>query len=198
MIATLAAAVALNQMPYPTLEAAVDAALQEYRACSMNIRECGGVIYRWREPGSTRVWYFYEKPETSNKAYGVTINALAEDAPKGFEKIADAHIHICSIHNKPFAQFFSEGDKLSNQGFHLVGYMLDLCTNLIHRYSPDDDDADDEEVDMSSGRVFYLTTGHLAGALSVAPATIDRPIDDNLDGVNKLRDYLLRYQETSK
>jgi hypothetical protein len=44
--------------------------------------------------------------------------------------------------------------------------MADLCTFEIHRFDPRQDDRDNEEVDLHSGRVFYLTIGHVSGWLS--------------------------------
>jgi hypothetical protein len=164
MLASIAAAVALHQWPYASEGEASQAALKEAYECSEHRRECGGVIYEWLEPGG-RKWYFYSAPETSNKPFGVALNSLAEDAPAHMRKVADYHVHICSIHNRDFAAFFSVGDVLTNKGFGLVGYMLDSCTGDIHRFDPAQDDVDDEEVDLKSGRVFYLTIGHVSGWL---------------------------------
>ena len=77
--------------------------------------------------------------------------------------VADFHTHICSIHNKPFSPFFSSSDALANDGLHTVGYMLSLCDGYIRRFDPAQDDHDDEEVDFHSGRVIYLTIGHIVG-----------------------------------
>jgi hypothetical protein len=77
--------------------------------------------------------------------------------------VADFHTHICSVHNRPFADFFSPADAIANQGLHTVGYMLSLCDWNIRRYDPSQDERDDEEVDFHSGRVIYLTCGHIVG-----------------------------------
>jgi hypothetical protein len=81
----------------------------------------------------------------------------------GQDVVADFHTHICSIHNQPFADFFSPADAYANQGLHTVGYMLSLCDWNIRRYDPAQDERDDEEVDFRSGRVIYLTCGHIVG-----------------------------------
>jgi len=47
--------------------------------------------------------------------------------------------------------------------FHTVGYMMSLCDGYIRRFDPSQDDRDDEEVDFHSGRVIYLTIGHIVG-----------------------------------
>jgi hypothetical protein len=77
--------------------------------------------------------------------------------------VADFHTHICSVHNRPFSTFFSSSDALANEGLHTVGYMLSLCDGYIRRFDPVQDDQDDEEVDFHSGRVIYLTIGHIVG-----------------------------------
>src|SRR5215469_5489479 len=114
--------------------------------------ECGGVVRA--VPGG----YEASGLITSRRPFGVD---LAEFY--GPEVVADFHTHICSIHNRPFAAFFSSSDALANKGLHTVGYMLSLCDGLIRRFDPAQDDQDDEEVDFHSGRVIYLTIGHIVG-----------------------------------
>lgn len=132
-------------------ETAIDALKHAASTCDPRY-ECGGVVRRV-EGGFTA-----SETVTSAKPFGVDLEELyATDV------VADFHTHICSIHNKPFADFFSSSDALVNQGLHTVGYMLSLCDRNIRRYDPSQDDRDDEEVDFRSGRVIYLTIGHIVG-----------------------------------
>ena len=114
--------------------------------------ECGGVVRQI--PGGFVVSVLM----TSKKPFGVDLGEVY-----GPDVVADFHTHICSIHNKPFADFFSSADAMANQGLRTVGYMLSLCDHNIRRYDPRQDNRDDEEVDFHSGRVIYLTCGHIVG-----------------------------------
>jgi hypothetical protein len=114
--------------------------------------ECGGVVRQ--VPGGFAVSVLM----TSKKPFGVDLGEVY-----GPDVVADFHTHICSIHNKPFADFFSSADAMANQGLRTVGYMLSLCDHNIRRYDPRQDNHDDEEVDFHSGRVIYLTCGHIVG-----------------------------------
>lgn len=142
-------------------EAAHDALVDAYN-CGEQRRECGGVIYRYENKSAVPyVLYFYTTPE-KGRTFGVNITALAETAPSHMKLVADYHTHPC-LGRKELAQFFSPADVITNQGFHTVGYMLDNCRGLIHRFDPAQDDVGDEEIDMDSGRKMYLTIGHIAG-----------------------------------
>ena len=114
--------------------------------------ECGGVVRQ--VPGGFVVSVLM----TSKKPFGVDLGEVY-----GPDVVADFHTHICSIHHKPFADFFSSADAMANQGLRTVGYMLSLCDHNIRRYDPKQDNRDDEEVDFHSGRVIYLTCGHIVG-----------------------------------
>src|SRR5215469_10066242 len=114
--------------------------------------ECGGVVRQI--PGGFVVSVLM----TSKKPFGVDLGEVY-----GSDVVADFHTHICSIHNKPFADFFSSADAMANEGLRTVGYMLSLCDHNIRRYDPRQDNRDDEEVDFHSGRVIYLTIGHIVG-----------------------------------
>jgi hypothetical protein len=132
-------------------EAAIDALKRAAAVCDPQF-ECGGVVRA--VPGGFEA----SGLTTSNKPFGVDLELLY-----GPDVVADFHTHICSIHNRPFADFFSQADVLANQGLHTVGYMLSLCDWNIRRYDPSQDDRDDEEVDFHSGLVIYLTCGHIVG-----------------------------------
>jgi hypothetical protein len=132
-------------------EAAIDALKRAAATCDPHY-ECGGVV-RVVAGG-----FESSRLTTSNRPFGVDLELFY-----GPDVVADFHTHICSIHNKPFADFFSQADALANQGLHTVGYMLSLCDWNIRRYDPTQDDRDDEEVDFRSGRVIYLTCGHIVG-----------------------------------
>jgi hypothetical protein len=132
-------------------ETAIDALKRAAATCDPQY-ECGGVV-RKVDRGFTASTVI-----TSTKPFGVDLGQLY-----GADVVADFHTHICSIHNKPFADFFSPADAMVNQGLHTVGYMLSLCDRNIRRYDPSQDDRDDEEVDFHSGRVIYLTSGHIVG-----------------------------------
>ena len=132
-------------------EAAISALTHAATICDPRY-ECGGVVRR------VNGGYEASGLITSNRPFGVDLGEFY-----GADVVADFHTHICSIHNKPFAAFFSSSDALANQGLHTVGYMLSLCDGQIRRFDPSQDDSDDEEVDFHSGRVIYLTIGHIVG-----------------------------------
>jgi len=139
-------------------ESAIDALKHAAETCDPHY-ECGGVV-RKVDGG-----FVASQLITSWRAFGVDLAQLY-----GADVVADFHTHICSIHNKPFADFFSTSDALANQGLRTVGYMLSLCDRNIRRYDPSQDDRDDEEVDFRSGRVLYLTCGHIVGWAPRTPA----------------------------
>ena len=114
--------------------------------------ECGGVVR------AVNGGFEASGLITSKRPFGVDLGEFY-----GPDVVADFHTHICSIHNKPFSTFFSSSDALANEGLHTVGYMLSLCDSYIRRFDPVQDDHDDEEVDFHSGRVIYLTIGHIVG-----------------------------------
>jgi len=132
-------------------EAALEALRHAAAVCDPRY-ECGGVVRR--VPGGFESSALF----SSKKPFGVDLGEFY-----GPDVVADFHTHICSVHNKPFANFFSPADAYANQGLHTVGYMLSLCDWNIRRYDPAQDDRDDEEVDFTSGRVIYLTCGHIVG-----------------------------------
>ena len=138
-------------------EAAIDGLKHAAVSCDPRF-ECGGVIRA--VPGGFQA----TSPITSYKPFGVSLELVYST-----DVVADFHTHICSIHNRPFADFFSTSDALVNQGLHTVGYMLSMCDFNIRRYDPSQDERDDEEVDFQSGRVIYLTCGHIVGWVPPAP-----------------------------
>jgi hypothetical protein len=139
-------------------ETAIDALRHAAETCDPRY-ECGGVVLRVNGG-------FVASPViTSKRPFGVNLEELY-----GSDVVADFHTHICSIHNKPFADFFSPADAIANQGLHTVGYMLSLCDRNIRRYDPSQDERDDEEVDFHSGRIIYLTIGHIVGWAPPTPA----------------------------
>jgi hypothetical protein len=138
-------------------EAAIDALKHAAAVCDPRY-ECGGVVRRVQGGYEASALFSSKKP------FGVDLGEFyAADV------VADFHTHICSIHNRPFADFFSPADAYANQGLHTVGYMLSLCDWNIRRYDPSQDDRDDEEVDFRSGRVIYLTCGHIVGWVASVP-----------------------------
>jgi hypothetical protein len=139
-------------------ESAIDALKHAAETCDPDY-ECGGVVRR--VPGGFQASQLI----TSYKPFGVDFGPLYD----GQGVVADFHTHICSIHNRAFADFFSPADASVNQGLHTVGYMLSLCDHNIRRYDPTQDDRDDEEVDFHSGKVIYLTIGHIVGWASPTP-----------------------------
>jgi len=143
-------------------ETAIDALKHAAEVCSPRY-ECGGVVRR--VAGG-----FEASPLiTSSKPFGVDVGEVYWP-----DVVADFHTHICSVHNRPFADFFSPADASVNQGLHTVGYMLSLCDRNIRRYDPFQDERDDEEVDFQSGRVIYLTSGHIVGW--ALPTPFDSPL----------------------
>jgi hypothetical protein len=143
---------------FATMDEAAIAALKHAAATCDPRYECGGVVRRVEGGFEASVLI------TSYKPFGVDLEEFY-----GPDVVADFHTHICSIHNAPFANFFSLSDALANQGLHTVGYMLSLCDRNIRRYDPSQDDRDDEEVDFRSGRVIYLTCGHIVGWVPPMP-----------------------------
>jgi len=140
---------------FATIDEAAIAGLRRAASICNPAYECGGVVRV--VPGG----YEPSGVVTSRKPFGVSLEEFY-----GPDVVADFHTHICSIHNRPFADFFSPADAIANQGLHTVGYMLSLCDGNIRRYDPTQDDSDDEEVDFHSGRVIYLTIGHIVGWVS--------------------------------
>jgi hypothetical protein len=141
-------------------ESAIDALKHAAATCDPHY-ECGGVVRR------VNGGYEASALISSYKSFGVDLGLLYWP-----DVVADFHTHICSIHNRPFADFFSPADATVNQGLHTVGYMLSLCDRNIRRYDPAQDDRDDEEVDFRSGRIIYLTIGHIVGWAAPAPLTL--------------------------
>ena len=143
-------------------ETAIDALKHAAVKCDPHY-ECGGVV-RKVEGG-------FEASEliSSYRPFGVDLEQLYDSAV-----VADFHTHICSVHNRAFADFFSLADAIANQGLHTIGYMLSLCDRNIRRYDPSQDDRDDEEVDFHSGRVIYLTIGHIVGWAPPTQEELDR------------------------
>lgn len=144
-------------LEYLTIEQAAREALIAVYRCGGQKYECGTALYKL-DNGN----FAFLPPVTSHRPFGVEIGYLAAPPPAGATLVADAHQHICDRRNRVFAQFFSPADALVDQGFHIIGYMLDTCTGLVHRYDSSQDDADDEEVDLVSGKKFYLTIGHIS------------------------------------
>jgi hypothetical protein len=132
-------------------EAAISALTHAATICNPQY-ECGGVVR------AVKGGFEASGLITSKRPFGVDLGEFY-----GPDVVADFHTHICSSHNKPFSPFFSSSDALANQGLHTVGYMLSLCDGAIRRFDPSQDDRDDEEVDFHSGRVIYLTIGHIVG-----------------------------------
>lgn len=149
----------LEAIAFLTLDdAAVHALTLAKQTCDLRY-ECGGVIRQTREG------YVVSPLVSSQKPFNLD---LREPYGDGVDVVADFHTHICSVHNLPFAAFFSTTDADVDDGLHIRGYMLDLCTGNIHRYIPGEDDRDDEEVDFKphqdgSRLVIYLTIGHIIG-----------------------------------
>ena len=137
---------------FATIDEAAISALTHAAAICDPRYECGGVVR------AVNGGFEASGLITSRRSFGVDLGEFY-----GPDVVADFHTHICSIHNRPFSAFFSSSDAIANQGLHTVGYMLSLCDGYIRRYDPSQDDRDDEEVDFHSGRVIYLTIGHIVG-----------------------------------
>jgi hypothetical protein len=157
-------------------EAAIEGLKQAAADCDPHY-ECGGVV-RAVDGG-----FEVSGLITSNRAFSVDLGEFYGPAV-----VADFHTHVCSIHNRPFADFFSPADALVNEGLHTVGYMLSLCDWNIRRYDPSQDERDDEEVDFHSGRVLYLTSGHIVGWVPPTPAD-DYRLEATLERRHRGRDY---------
>jgi hypothetical protein len=143
--------------PYSSMDAAANAALTNAVTCSHNVIECGGTIF---EQHST---YWFTEP-LLGKPFGVDLGP-AYDAVPNSRPVADYHIHICNSRNVIYSPFFSHADTEVNKGLHTIGYMLSFCDGNIRRFDPIQDDVDDEEVDFESGKVIYLTIGHITGVV---------------------------------
>ena len=137
---------------FATIDEAAISGLTHAAAICNPRYECGGVVR------AVNGGFEASGLITSRRSFGVDLGEFY-----GPDVVADFHTHICSIHNKPFSTFFSSSDALANEGLHTVGYMLSLCDGYIRRFDPVQDDHDDEEVDFHSGRVIYLTIGHIVG-----------------------------------
>ena len=137
---------------FATIDEAAISGLTHAAAICNPRYECGGVVR------AVNGGFEASGLITSRRSFGVDLGEFY-----GPDVVADFHTHICSIHNRPFSAFFSSSDAIANQGLHTVGYMLSLCDGYIRRFDPSQDDRDDEEVDFHSGRVIYLTIGHIVG-----------------------------------
>ncbi|HEY1873018.1 MAG TPA: hypothetical protein VGG67_01315 [Steroidobacteraceae bacterium] len=137
---------------FATIDEAAISGLTHAAAICNPRYECGGVVR------AVKGGFEASGLITSRRSFGVDLGEFY-----GPDVVADFHTHICSIHNRPFSAFFSSSDAIANQGLHTVGYMLSLCDGYIRRFDPSQDDRDDEEVDFHSGRVIYLTIGHIVG-----------------------------------
>jgi hypothetical protein len=137
---------------FATIDEAAISGLKHAAAICNPQYECGGVV-RAVEGG-----FVATNLISSKRPFGVDLGEFY-----GPDVVADFHTHICSVHNRAFADFFSASDAIVNQELHTVGYMLSLCDWNIRRFDPSQDDRDDEEVDFRSGRVIYLTIGHIVG-----------------------------------
>jgi hypothetical protein len=157
------ATVVIHGWPYASIDEAAKNGLIDAADCSRNTRECGGAIYKV----DGREIYLYSGPYTSDRPFSLDIPELADPAPEGLTRVADYHVHICNKHNSGLAPFFSFGDVQTNDGFHTIGYMLEMCNGNIHRYAPGVDDRDDEEIDFESGRKLFLTIGHIVGWVDI-------------------------------
>jgi hypothetical protein len=135
---------------FPTVDEAAISALRHAASICDPQYECGGVVR------AVAGGYEASGLISSKRRFGVDLGEFY-----GPDVVADFHTHICSIHNKPFSTFFSSSDAIVNKELHTVGYMLSLCDGNIRRYDPMQDERDDEEVDFRSGRVIYLTIGHI-------------------------------------
>jgi len=146
--------------------------------CSLNVRECGGVIYKKDN------LYYVTTPITSNLPFGVDLSAYWDDknAPSSqYHIIADYHTHICVRENADFANFFSPSDTEVNSGLHINGYILSICDMRIREYNPSQDDKDDIEVDFKSGKKIYLTAGHIVDWVQDRIQPINLPKGHGLD-----------------
>lgn len=137
---------------FATIDEAAISGLKHAAAICNPQYECGGVVRA--VPGGFEPTALI----SSRRPFGVDLGEFY-----GPGVVADFHTHICSVHNRAFADFFSASDAIVNRELHTVGYMLSLCDWNIRRYDPSQDDRDDEEVDFRSGRVIYLTVGHIVG-----------------------------------
>jgi hypothetical protein len=145
---------------FATIDEAAISGLKHAAAICNPQYECGGVV-RAVEGG-----FVATNLISSKRPFGVDLGEFY-----GPDVVADFHTHICSVHNRAFADFFSAADAIVNQELHTVGYMLSLCDWNIRRFDPSQDDRDDEEVDFRSGRVIYLTIGHIVGWVPDGGAT---------------------------
>ena len=92
---------------FATVDEAAISGLKHAAAICDPRYECGGVVR------AVKGGYEASGLITSKRPFGVD---LAEFY--GPDVVADFHTHICSIHNQPFAAFFSSSDALANQGLH--------------------------------------------------------------------------------
>lgn len=143
---------------YATIEEASKTALIQSYECGGQNYECGGVIYEHADGRFT-----FTPPVTDRKPFGVTVPQLAEPPPVGARLVADYHHHICSVRNRLFAAYFSPADGLVDQGFNVIGYMLDSCTGNIHVFDPNEWPRDVMVVHFTSGRELELPIGHISG-----------------------------------
>jgi hypothetical protein len=148
-------------MVYESIELAAKAALVAAYLCGHQDYECGSVLYQGPEG------YSFSAPVTDRKPFGVEIPQLSEPPPAGLKIVGDAHNHICNTHNKMFAAYFSPADGMVNQGFNVIGYMLDGCSGNIHSFDPNEWPREVMVVHFTSGRELELPIGHIVGWLDL-------------------------------
>lgn len=118
----------LSRESFPTLEGAVEAAFHTGLILSRQY-EVGGIIFVQHGSGL----YKYSLPVTSHDPENLSLHYWG--AYDGYAQVGDYHTHPCSGDIESNL-YFSDTDTAGNKRMHLLGYMLDECTGLVHVFNP--------------------------------------------------------------
>src|SRR6516225_505194 len=132
---------------FATVDEAAISGLKHAAAICDPRYECGGVVR------AVKGGYEASGLITSKRPFGVD---LAEFY--GPDVVADFHTHICSIHNQPFAAFFSSSDALANQGLHTIGHIVGWVssdTTLAWRLAIASDEAQESRIRSGTRASIY-------------------------------------------
>jgi len=139
---------------YDTLEEAGVRASLRASQCSF-VYECGGAIAQ-RPDGK-----FVVGPVMSS--YSGDSVEVPHGVPDGWKLVADFHTHPC-LSSSHTPSYFSGPDVANSVRYHIVGFVVDLCTGLVHEFDPSKLSGEGAKAALSGG---YSTLGKIVGHITV-------------------------------
>ena len=118
----------LNEIEFDTADAAARAAFSHATELTRKY-EAGGLILRSLRTGK----FHFTVPFTEGKPTEISIAKSGHYG--GFLLVGDYHTHTCQADPEDAEQFSPE-DTAGNQAYGDIGWMLDLCSGLVHKYDP--------------------------------------------------------------